>query len=85
MKVRVIIELKDGVADPQGQTIANALGRIGVEGVRTVRVAKSLDVDIDAVDRASAEARIREACERLLANPVIETYHIEWPASALEG
>ena len=80
MKARVIIELKEGVADPQGQTIASALQRIGVVGVKTVRVAKSLDVELDAPDRVAAEARLADACARLLANPVIETYHIEWPA-----
>jgi phosphoribosylformylglycinamidine synthase subunit PurS len=76
MRARVHVRLKDGVLDPQGATIGRALGQLGFAGVGEVRQGKLIELQLDDTDRAQAEARVREMCERLLANPVIETYTI---------
>ncbi|PWB78602.1 MAG: phosphoribosylformylglycinamidine synthase [Methylocystaceae bacterium] len=77
MKARVIVTLKAGVLDPQGKAIEGALGSLGVAGVASVRQGKVFDVELDGADRAEAEARLRAACEKLLANTVIENFQIE--------
>ncbi|TCO70599.1 phosphoribosylformylglycinamidine synthase subunit PurS [Rhodovulum euryhalinum] len=77
MKARVHVMLKDGVLDPQGQAVAHALGTLGFQGVGEVRQGKVIDLDLAATDRATAEAQVREMCEKLLANTVIERYDIE--------
>ena len=76
MRARVHVRLKDGVLDPQGAAIARALGQLGFAGVGEVRQGKMIELQLDDTDRAQAEARVRAMCERLLANPVIETYSI---------
>ena len=77
MKARVHITLKDGVLDPQGKAIANALGALGFAGVDEVRQGKYIELDLAEDDLARAEATVREMCEKLLANTVIENYAIE--------
>lgn len=77
MKARVIVTLKAGVLDPQGKAIEGALRSLGVEGVAGVRQGKVFDVELDAADRAEAEAQLKAACEKLLANLVIENFAIE--------
>ncbi|ARC88393.1 phosphoribosylformylglycinamidine synthase subunit PurS [Rhodovulum sp. MB263] len=77
MKARVHVMLKDGVLDPQGEAVRHALGALGFEGVGGVRQGKVIDLDLEATDRAEAEAQVREMCEKLLANTVIERYDIE--------
>ncbi len=77
MKARVIVTLKAGVLDPQGKAIESALSSLGVPGVASVRQGKVFDVELDGSDREEAEARLRTACEKLLANTVIENFHIE--------
>ena len=77
MKARVTVTLKTGVLDPQGKAIEGALRSLGVEGVDSVRQGKVFDIEIDAADEASARAALGRACERLLANTVIENYRIE--------
>ncbi len=77
MKARVHITLKDGVLDPQGKAIANALGSLGFSGVDEVRQGKYIEIDLAETDRQAAEATVREMCEKLLANTVIENYAIE--------
>ncbi len=80
MKARVHITLKDGVLDPQGKAIANALGSLGFSGVDEVRQGKYIEIDLAETDRQAAEATVREMCEKLLANTVIENYAIEFDA-----
>jgi len=77
MKARVTVTLKQGVLDPQGKAIEGALKSLGVEGVQSVRQGKVFDVELDAGDRAKAEAALKGACEKLLANTVIENYRVE--------
>jgi phosphoribosylformylglycinamidine synthase len=76
MKARVHIRLKDGVLDPQGAAIGRALAQLGFAGVDEVRQGKMIELRLDDTDRPQAEAKVRAMCERLLANPVIETYTI---------
>ena len=78
MKARVHIMLKNGVLDPQGEAVRHALGTLGFEGVEGVRQGKVIELDLIETDRAAAEKRVGEICEKLLANTVIETYHVEF-------
>jgi phosphoribosylformylglycinamidine synthase len=77
MRARVTVTLKSGVLDPQGKAIEGALRSLGVEGVASVRQGKVFDVELDTADRVGAEAALKTACERLLANTVIENYRVE--------
>jgi phosphoribosylformylglycinamidine synthase subunit PurS len=77
MKARVTVTLKTGVLDPQGKAIEGALRSLGVEGVASVRQGKIFDVELDTADRARAEATLNAACEKLLANTVVENYRVE--------
>ncbi len=66
--------LKDGVLDPQGEAIRHALGAMGFAGVEGVRQGKVIELDLaDGADESS----VREMCEALLANTVIESYRVE--------
>lgn len=78
MKARVIVTLKSAVLDPQGKAIEGALRSLGVNGVQSVRQGKVFDVELAGNDQATAEIALKEACEKLLANTVIETYRIEF-------
>jgi len=77
MKARVTVTLKSGILDPQGKAIEGALKSLGVTGIASVRQGKVFDIDIADGDRAKAEAALREAAEKLLANTVIENYRVE--------
>jgi phosphoribosylformylglycinamidine synthase len=77
MKARVTVTLKNGVLDPQGKAIEGALTSLGVEGISSVRQGKVFDLELSTEDRATAEETLRSACERLLANTVVENYRIE--------
>jgi phosphoribosylformylglycinamidine synthase len=77
MKARVTVTLKSGVLDPQGKAIEGALKSLGVDGVASVRQGKIFDVEIEATDKARAEAALKEAAEKLLANTVIENFRVE--------
>ncbi len=76
MKARVIVTLKTGVLDPQGKAIEGALRSLGVPGVASVRQGKVFDVEVEG-DAAQAKDRLEAACQRLLANTVIENFKIE--------
>jgi phosphoribosylformylglycinamidine synthase subunit PurS len=77
MKARVTVTLKSGVLDPQGKAIEGALKSLGVDGVASVRQGKVFDIELDSADKAKVEAALKNACERLLANTVIENYRVE--------
>jgi phosphoribosylformylglycinamidine synthase len=80
MKARVTVTLKTGVLDPQGKAIEGALKSLGVDGIASVRQGKVFDIELDTADKAKAEASLKEACDKLLANTVVENYNV-----ALEG
>ena len=77
MKARVYVMLKTGVLDPQGEAVCHALGALGFDSVQGVRQGKVIELDLAATDKAAAEAEVKEMCEKLLANTVIESYQIE--------
>ena len=77
MKARVTVMLKEGVLDPQGEAVRHALGALGFAGVGGVRQGKIIELDLDETDAAAAEASVRDMCEKLLANTVIESYRVE--------
>ena len=74
MKARVTVTLKTGVLDPQGKAIEGALHTLGFPEVGSVRAGRVFDLELDGADRASAETRLKDMCEELLANTVIEDY-----------
>uniref|UniRef100_A0A7J2TLN1 Phosphoribosylformylglycinamidine synthase subunit PurS n=1 Tax=Archaeoglobus fulgidus TaxID=2234 RepID=A0A7J2TLN1_ARCFL len=74
----VYIELKEGVADPEGESTLKALRLLGYKRVKRVSSIKVYRIEIDAKNREEAEKELKEMCERLLANPVIHRYKISW-------
>lgn len=81
MKARIRITLKNGVLDPQGKAIQNALAGLGFDGIEGVRQGKYIEVDLAAKDEASARAEVDRMCRELLANLVIEDYAFELMAN----
>jgi phosphoribosylformylglycinamidine synthase len=77
MKARVTVTLKSGILDPQGKAIEGALKSLGISGVASVRQGKVFDIEMDGGDPATAEAALKEAADKLLANTVIENYRVE--------
>ena len=74
MKARVTVMLKTGVLDPQGEAVRHALGTLGFSGVEGVRQGKLIELDLA---EGTSEAEVRQMCEKLLANTVIESYRVE--------
>jgi phosphoribosylformylglycinamidine synthase PurS subunit len=77
MKARVYVTLKPSVFDPQGSVVAHALTSMGYSDVKDVRQGKFFEVELDGGDAATAKARVTEMADKLLANPVIESYRVE--------
>lgn len=77
MKATVYVTIKENVLDPQGTAVQGALHSMGFSEVGKVRIGKYLEVELDTNDRAEAEARLKEMCEKLLANTVVEDYRFE--------
>ncbi len=76
-EARIEITHRPGILDPQGANVERTLPALGYENVRDVRVGKSIRLVVDAPDTDAARAQVDEMCHRLLANPVIEAYHVE--------
>jgi phosphoribosylformylglycinamidine synthase subunit PurS len=77
MRIKIFVSLKEGVLDPQGKAVERSLHSLGYPEVGEVRMGKYIEMRLDLASREEAEARIREMCSRLLANPVIEDYRFE--------
>jgi phosphoribosylformylglycinamidine synthase len=77
MRARVFVTLKTSVFDPQGQTVTDALHSLGYAAVTDVRQGKYFELDIDTASADEAKRLASEAAEKLLSNPVIESYRIE--------
>jgi phosphoribosylformylglycinamidine synthase subunit PurS len=77
MRVKIFVSLKNDVLDPQGKAVERSLHTLGYKEVQDVRVGKFVELNLQADSREAAEGRIREMCDRLLANPVIENFHYE--------
>jgi phosphoribosylformylglycinamidine synthase subunit PurS len=76
MKATVLVRPKPGILDPQGEAVSSALGHLGFT-VSDARVGKVIDLEVAASDEPAARAEVEKMCERLLANPLIESYEIE--------
>lgn len=74
---KVTVRLKEGVLDPQGQTIQRALEHMGYAGIDQVRAGKTFEIKLQAQSSEHAKVQLKEMSEKLLANPVIETFHVE--------
>ncbi len=77
MKVRVTVMYKSGVLDPQGKTILGSLHQMGYKEVSDVRAGKVLELTLPRMAKGQLEKKMKEMCEKLLANPVIEDYRFE--------
>jgi phosphoribosylformylglycinamidine synthase PurS subunit len=77
MKARVTVTLKSGILDPQGKAIEGALKSLGVNGVASVRQGKVFDFEIEGDNRTQAEAALKQAADKLLANTLIENYDVK--------
>jgi phosphoribosylformylglycinamidine synthase len=77
MRARVFVTLKPSVFDPQGRTIVDALQSLGYHGVADVRQGKYFELDLATTERAQAERLAADVADKVLANPVIESYRIE--------
>ena len=85
MRATVLVRPKRGILDPQGEAVRSSLRKLGFE-VPAARVGRVIDLEIDAADEVEARADVERMCERLLANPLIESYEIELrPAAAAEA
>ncbi|MEW6325432.1 MAG: phosphoribosylformylglycinamidine synthase subunit PurS [Nitrospirota bacterium] len=78
MKARITVSFKEGLLDPQGQTIQQSLTSLGFKGVQRVRAGKSFEVELDPMPREEAERQLAQMCDRLLVNPTIERYQIDF-------
>ncbi len=76
-KVNVTVGLKPSVLDPQGKTVLAALHSLGFNEAKDLRVGKHFEIVLEGKDRSSVETRVRQFCEKLLVNPVIEHYSFE--------
>jgi phosphoribosylformylglycinamidine synthase PurS subunit len=85
MRARVFVTLKPSVFDPQGSIVTEALHTLGYASVKDVRQGKYFELDIDATTVEAAQRLAAEAADKLLANPVIESYRIEVGADAKEA
>ena len=77
MKALIYVTLKPSVLDPQGKAVLGGLHTLGYREARDVRVGKFIEVRLEGLERGEAEGRVREMCEKLLANTVIEQYRFE--------
>jgi phosphoribosylformylglycinamidine synthase len=76
MRATVLVRPKHGILDPQGQAVQSSLRHLGFD-VREARVGRLIDIDVPTDDRGEAVAQVERMCERLLANPLIESFEIE--------
>lgn len=74
LKAIVTVMLKKGIFDPQGRAVHNGLESIGFEDIKGVRVGKQIEIDLDIDDKAVAETKVHAMCDKMLTNPVVESY-----------
>ena len=77
MKATVLVRLKSEVLDPQGDAVRRALGKLGFDGVKGVRVGKLIEIDLDDSAGPDVKARLEKMADEMLANPVIEDFEIK--------
>ena len=77
MKAKVHITLKPGLLDAQGKTVKSALDALGFKGVKDVRMGKYVEIELNHGKASSAKRDVERMCQKLLANPIVETYRVE--------
>ena len=77
MKAKIYISYKDGILDPQGQTVGDALDSIGIKKINSVRMGKYIEMEFNGISKDKASNITDESCRKLLANPNTETYKFE--------
>ncbi|HSQ91806.1 MAG TPA: phosphoribosylformylglycinamidine synthase subunit PurS, partial [Nitrospiraceae bacterium] len=77
VKAKIHVTLKQGILDPQGKAIEHALDSLGFKNVGHVRVGKYMELDVNETDKVKAEAQVKQMCEKLLANTIVEEYRYE--------
>ena len=77
MKAKIYFSYKDGILDPQGKTVGNALNAIGIKKINSVRIGKFIELNFNEVSKEKASEITDESCRKLLANPNTETYKFE--------
>lgn len=77
MKAKVYVTLKKGVLDPQGKAVLGALDTLGFREVKDLRIGKFVEIELDAATKDEAKKRVKEMCEKLLANTVMEDFKVE--------
>lgn len=77
MRAKIYVTLKEGILDPQGKAVQHSLQTLGYAAVKDVRIGKYIEIDISDTSKEATEARIKEMCHQLLANPIIEDYRYE--------
>lgn len=77
MKAKVFVTLKNGVFDPQGKVVQRSLATLGYSEVGQAKIGKYIELDLNETDPQKAETRVKEMCQKLLANTVIESYKIQ--------
>tara|TARA_B100001123_G_C14452517_1_gene687149 strand:+ start:142 stop:387 length:246 start_codon:yes stop_codon:yes gene_type:complete len=77
MKAKIYISYKEGILDPQGQTVNHALDAIGIKKISSVRMGKYIEMEFNGISKEKAKGIADESCRKLLANPNTETYSFE--------
>jgi phosphoribosylformylglycinamidine synthase len=77
LRIKIYVTLKEGILDPQGKAVQHSLDTLGYTSVKDVRIGKYIEIDIGDPSKEAVEARIKEMCHKLLANPIIEDYRYE--------
>ncbi|MGG3280853.1 phosphoribosylformylglycinamidine synthase subunit PurS [Paenibacillus solani] len=77
LKAKVYVTIKQSVLDPQGVAVQGALHSIGFKEVESLRIGKYMELELDTDNREEAQQRVKEMCEKLLANTVVENYRYE--------
>ena len=77
MKFAVTITLKKDVLDPQGKVVGQTLKNLGIENLKSIRQGKFFEIDLDENDSNKGEMKVKEMCEKLLANQIIEDFQIK--------
>lgn len=77
MKVKVYVTHKKGVLDPQGKTVESALKSLNYKNVYNVHIGKYIELEVEGKDKAKIEKQVKEMCDKLLSNPIIEQYTFE--------
>ena len=77
MRVKIFVSLKKGVLDPQGKAVLGALDTLGFREIKDLRMGKFMEIELEAATKDEAKKRVKEMCEKLLANIVMEDFKVE--------